>query len=70
MDESPNTNPAKWTMSYSYSQPYTAWNHPASSVEKEIAVLDAIDNIVQHMLTYPEAEAILNTVMNQGGRNV
>lgn len=69
MDEFPNINPAKWTMSYSYSQPYANWNQPTSSVEKELAVLDAIDNIVQHMLTYPDAEAIIKTVMTRGDSN-
>ena len=69
MDEFPNINPAKWTMSYSYSQPYTAWNHPASSVELELAVLDAIDNIIQNWLTFPDAEAIINKLNKRGTHN-
>ena len=51
-----------WSMSYSFSQPYNNWSHPVSSVEKQLIVLEAIDNIVQNMLTFPDVEAILNKI--------
>ena len=61
MDEFPNINPAKWSMNYSFTQPYTGWKS-ANKIYDEIIRLDAIDNIVQHMLTYPDAERILNKI--------
>ena len=68
MDEFPNINPAKWSMNYSFTQPYTGWKS-ANKIHDEIIRLDAIDNIVQHMLTYPDAEAIIKTVMTRGDSN-
>jgi hypothetical protein len=34
-------------------------------VEEELIRIDAVDNIVQNMLTYPDAEAILNKIRKE-----
>ena len=57
-------NNDKWSINYSWSQPYTNWNYPVSSVDKELAVIEAIDNIVNSMERFPEAEAIIQKVRN------
>ena len=46
----------RFSISYSWTQPYTGWTKP---VNTEMAVLDAVDNIVSHMKTYPDAERML-----------
>ena len=67
MDEFPNTN----GYSFSWTQPYTTLNSFLGSpqvkslvrdarVEEELIRIDAVDNIVQNMLTYPDAERIIN----------
>ena len=53
--------PNNWSIKYSWTQPYTGWKS-ANTIHDEIIRLDAIDNIVQHMLTYPDAERILNKI--------
>jgi len=55
-------NNNKWSINYSWSQPYTNWNHLTNSVAKEIAVIEAIDNIVEHMSVYPDAELLLKNI--------
>jgi hypothetical protein len=54
----------KWTINYSWTQPYTNWKHPVSTVDKEIAVIDAIDNIVAHMKDYPDAKKVILKINN------
>tara|TARA_B110000503_G_scaffold141916_1_gene236996 strand:- start:2373 stop:2570 length:198 start_codon:yes stop_codon:yes gene_type:complete len=53
-----------WSVNYSWSQPYTNWNHPISSVQKEMSVIEAIDNLVNAGLTHPKADAILKALVN------
>jgi hypothetical protein len=55
----------KWSISYSWTQPYTNWNHPVSTVDKEVAVIDAVDNIVAHMAVYPDAERLLAAIISR-----
>jgi len=58
---------ASWTQPYlptSYNPFYERTPTP-SSVQEEMIRIEAVDNIVQNMLTYPDAEAIINTVMKQ-----
>ena len=55
----------KWSINYSWTQPYTNWNHPVSTVDKEMSIIDAIDNIVDHMVSYPDAERLLSTIMSR-----
>lgn len=60
---------ASWTQPYlptSYNPFYERTPTPStSSVQEEMIRIEAVDNIVQNMLTYPDAEAIINTVMKQ-----
>ena len=75
MAKSPNTDPfngyfASWT------QPYVSMNgfwsneqserttqkEQAITVSNEIARLDFLEDEVQNMLTYPDAEAIINKI--------
>ena len=53
--------PNKWSINYSWTQPYTGWKS-ANTIHDEMIRLDVIDNIVQQMLTYPDAERILNKI--------
>jgi len=58
MDEFPNTN----GYSFSWTQPYNVSANPFyqdMAVHDELVRIEAVDNIVQNMLTYPDAEAIL-----------
>ena len=75
MAEFPNTDPFKG-YSVSWTQPYlpTSYNpfytpSPEHVVTEEMIRIAAVDNIVQHMLTYPDAEAIIKTVMTRGDSN-
>jgi hypothetical protein len=52
----------KWSINYSWTQPYTNWNHPVSSTDQQLTVINAIDNIVSHMETYPDAERLLKNI--------
>lgn len=59
----------------------TSWSEPARTVsnetapeayqrlivEEELRHIDLVDRVVDSMLTYPEAESIIKTIMNQGG---
>jgi hypothetical protein len=54
----------RWSVNYSWSQPYINWNHPTSSVQKEMSVIEAIDNLVDAGLTHPVADSILNALVN------
>jgi len=50
-----------WTQPYGYNQ----WNEAYGrliDVQREIEKLEAIDAVIQKMLTYPDAEAILNKI--------
>ena len=55
----------KWSINYSWTQPYTNWNHPVSTVDKEMSVINAIDNIVAHMTAYPDAERLLMPIISR-----
>jgi len=50
----------KWSISYSWTQPYTNWNRPITAIDKEVAVIEAIDNIVNSMTAYPDALKLIN----------
>jgi len=74
MDEFPNTR----GYSVSWTQPYTTLNSWFASpqvtslvrdaqVEEELIRIDAVDNIVQNMLTYPDADAIINKIKQKRG---
>ena len=61
MAEFHNTN----GYSFSWTQPYTVSMNPFytnTSVYDEMVRIAAVDNIVQSMLTYPDADAIMNKI--------
>ena len=73
MAEFPNTDPFKG-YSASWTQPYlpTSYNPFYQSVqdkqlELELDRLDAVDVLVDEMLTYPDAERIINKLTKQRG---
>lgn len=62
----------KWSVNYTWSQPYTVSMNPyyqtitqQMTVAHELQRLDDIDRAVQNMLTYPDAEAIINKLRNK-----
>lgn len=66
MAESPNTN----GYSFSWTQPYlpTSYNpfyERKVDVAKEMAKIEMVDNWVDAMLTYPDAERIINKIMKE-----
>jgi hypothetical protein len=72
MDEFRNTN----GYSFSWTQPYlpTSYNpfyqpSPEHVVTEELIRIAAVDNIVDAMLTYPDAEAIINKVKQMENPN-
>jgi len=76
MAEYPNTNPfngysASWTQPYLPTN-YNPFYQPSNEhkVTEELIRIAAVDNIVDNMLTYPEAERIIKQVMNLGDKDV
>ena len=66
MAESPNTN----GYSFSWTQPYlpTSYNpfyERKVDVAEEMAKIEMVDNWVNAMLTYPDAERIINKLMKE-----
>lgn len=63
----------KWNgYSFSFTQPYTVSLNPyynQISVAHELQRLDDIDKAVQNMLTYPDAEAIINKLTKANGES-
>jgi hypothetical protein len=66
-----------WSYDWSWTQPYVSMegffnskpvrelaqkNSQEDATLKEMSLLDSIDENVQNMLTYPEAESILNKI--------
>lgn len=56
----------KYSYSFSWTQPYPGftWPDPIKQVNvmNEIARMDFLEEEIQSMLTYPDAEAILNKI--------
>lgn len=83
MAESPNTNgySFSWTQPYPNSMNWQLWVPPefkdksAGEIYQDLIVRDemvrveAVDNIVQNMLTYPDADAIMNKIRQKGEGN-
>jgi hypothetical protein len=55
----------KWTMYYSWTQPYSNWGTPAWSATTHMSIINTIDNIVDHMVSYPDAERLLKNIFSQ-----
>lgn len=53
-----------WSMNYSFSMPYPGWPKEQfdQTTQKELDRIASIDKLVDNMLTYPDAEAILNKI--------
>jgi hypothetical protein len=60
---------SKWSINHSWKQPYSM--NPVYNVllETELDRLDAIDLLVDNMLTYPDAEAIINKIRQGEGND-
>ena len=65
-----------WSYDWSWTQPYVSMNEffqgkevrdimKERAVEQELDSLDRADETVQNMLTYPDAEAILNKIKEE-----
>jgi|TARA_B110000858_G_C17454091_1_gene315511 hypothetical protein len=74
MAKSPNMKPANnnWSVSASWTQPYLPNSYnpfyepsPKHVATEELIKLAAIDSIVDAMLTYPAAEAIINKITKE-----
>lgn len=54
----------KWSCEHSWTQAYPGWPKEQSdhSTQKEMDRIASIDKLVDSMLTYPEAEAIINNI--------
>lgn len=72
MAESPNTNgySFSWTQSYN---PYYGMSageiYQDLTLREEMIRIEAVDNIIQSMLTYPDADAIMNKIRHKGEGN-
>ena len=58
-----------WQINASYSYEYPNWNSRMGkplgiAVQNEIARLDFLEQEIQNMLTYPDAERIIADIMN------
>lgn len=55
----------RFGISYSWTQPYTGWptSQPAN-VNAEMIRIEAADNIVDAMKSYPDAEAVLAKILS------
>ena len=70
MAESPNTNPFNG-YSVSWTQPYLPISYNPFyerkvDVAEEMAKIEMVDKWVDSMLTYPDAEAIINKLRHKG----
>jgi hypothetical protein len=65
-----------WSISTSWTQPYLPMSYnpfyepsPEYTVQQELLKLADIDVIVDEMLTYPDAERIINVIKQSGESN-
>jgi len=60
-------NSAPYNITYNVSMPYPGWPKEQSvrTTQEELDLLDSIDEDVQNMLTYPEAQSIIAKIMKQ-----
>jgi hypothetical protein len=57
----------KWSYSFSWTQEYTSLNpvyQQAVDTDNEVKRLDFLEEQIQEMASYPDAEAIIKKVMN------
>ena len=68
MDPKQNPN-RKWSVSWQFTQPYSVSMNEIynrSAVAQELERMDLCEKWIETMLTYPDAEAIINKVKQQG----
>ena len=53
-----------WSYSFSFTQPYHGWpkEQAERTTRKELDRIVSIDKLVDNMLTYPDAEAIIKRI--------
>ena len=56
---------ASWTQPYLPTSYNPFYERTPASVSEEMIRIEAVDCIVQNQLTYPDAERIINTVINK-----
>lgn len=70
----------EWNMKYTWTQPYQSLNeffqgqscqeiYNKMTLEEEVDKLEMVDRWVDSMLTYPDAEAILNKIKKEIGND-
>lgn len=53
-----------YSISYTWSQPYVGWTvQQPANINAEMRVVEAIDNIVDAMKFYPDAEAVMAKIL-------
>lgn len=63
------THDPRWQITYTFTQPYNVSMNPLYQDQitaNELRALDDIDRAVQNMLTYPDAERIINKLKANG----
>jgi hypothetical protein len=66
MTDRRNTD-GKWTINHSWTQPYPSMNsfyqmNRLVDLQEQLRIIEMVDNWVDAMLTYPDAEAILKKI--------
>ena len=58
--------PSEYSYSFSWTQPYPTWPNPITQVNamNELARMDFLEEEIQAMTSYPDAEAIIEKVRN------
>lgn len=70
----------EWNMKYTWTQPYQSLNeffqgqscqeiYNKMTLEEEVDKLEMVDRWVDSMLTYPDAESILNKIKKETGND-
>ena len=55
----------RFQISYSWTQPYTGWSMPQpANINAEMIRIEAVDNIIDAMKSYPDAEAVLARILS------
>jgi hypothetical protein len=57
-------------LKFTWTQPYQIQPIKLSSVSKEMAVIEAIDRLVESGLTHPLADAIIKNIVNNSKRKI
>ena len=58
----------KFGISCTWTQPYTNWPQTDIKLIQELAVIEAIDRLIEKGLLFPEADAIIKSLINNSKR--